>query len=193
MKIALKVVTAVTFLLASAGVRAGVVTYHDIDAFREAAGDLVEIDFDTLPDGSPSPDFTTVDLTPEFNYTDWGVTFSSPVPRLYIVGSTGHALVAISNKSSIRNWIEADFEPPVYALGVMTLAPVAIFGLDNSFLGEFGSAGFIGMISEEPIDLAVIDTNDDGVNVSGFLFRPVPEPASLLLLIAGAFAVARRR
>ena len=55
-------------------VRAGFVTYTDVDEFRAAAGNVQEIDFELLPDGSPSVDGTLI--TPDFNYTDQGVTFS---------------------------------------------------------------------------------------------------------------------
>ena len=61
---------------------ADVVTFTDLDAFLEAAGDVQEIDFETLPDGTPSVRFTPITL--EFNYTDQGVTFSSPLPTLQI-------------------------------------------------------------------------------------------------------------
>lgn len=107
------------FLALAAPARAGVVVFTDIDEFRAAAGPLVEIDFNMLPDGVPSPDFVGVDITPEFNYTEMGVTFSSPVGNLRVVGSGDHDLLA-SAQSKFHTWIEAEFEPLTYAIGMNT-------------------------------------------------------------------------
>lgn len=171
----------------------GVVSYTNIDEFRAAAGDLVEIDFTVLPNGLPSADFGQTDLTPEFNYTDWGVTFSSPVPRLTILANqSGASLGAVSNKSSIRNWIEAEFDPPVFAIGFTTggvFGPyLSVFDANRGLVGESRAInGFLGIVSDVPIDLAIIDENSNGVSIGSILFQPVPEPAAWLLLGAGAW------
>lgn len=171
-----------------------VTVFTDLEAFRAAAGPLVEIDFTTLPDGSPAPLFVPVQVTPEFNYPDFGVTFSSHEPELLLMGHVqgGATLFAVS-KSGIRNWIEADFEPPVYAVAVNTGAVLSVFDLDSNLLAQSPSAGFIGFVSDTPIGLGMIDNNSNGAAITSILFQPVPEPATLLLLGAGAFFVARRR
>ena len=58
----------VWLLVCAVAVRAGpVTTFTDLDSFLEAAGDVREIDFETLPDGTPSTSGTLI--TPDFNYT----------------------------------------------------------------------------------------------------------------------------
>jgi len=49
-------------------VHAGFVTFTDLNTFLATAGNVNEIDFETLPDGSTSVVFA--EITPEFNYTD---------------------------------------------------------------------------------------------------------------------------
>lgn len=187
----------VGLLLLSVSARAGPVTvFTDSEAFRAAAGPLMEIDFSTLPDGTPSPNFMPIEITPEFNYDHLGVRFSSAAPSLFIVGNVTHDLLAVS-KSGIRNWIEADFEPQVFAIGFTDGAVfgplLSIFDADDQLLAESRSInGFIGMISDDPIDLAVIDENSNGVAITSILFQPVPEPVTLVLLGAGAYFMVRR-
>lgn len=176
---------------------AGVVTFTDINAFRAAAGSLTEIDFTITPDGSPTPLDTPIALTPEFNFTDWGVTFLSPVPELRMMASSsgGGMLFAVSQKSSIRDWIIAEFEPSAFAIGITTSWGIlSVFDADSALLAEVPSVdGFAGVVSDTPVAYAIIDRNDNGVSISSLLFQPVPEPATLLLMVAGAWIVARRR
>ena len=78
--------------------RGGVQTFvEDFEGFVEAAGPgLLEIDFETLPDGSPSEGGTPI--TKDFNYTEQGVFFWPPVPEMKIVGNevSGFSLIAAS-------------------------------------------------------------------------------------------------
>ena len=67
--------------------RADVVSFTDYDAFVAAVGEVRIIDFDTLPDGSPS--YSSAPITPEFNYEDQGVVFSAPIDALFITGNSG--------------------------------------------------------------------------------------------------------
>ncbi|HNQ24970.1 MAG TPA: hypothetical protein PKK06_17975 [Phycisphaerae bacterium] len=93
--------------------RADVVWYvNDYPGFVTAVGEgLQVIDFETLPDGSPS--YAGALITPEFNYTDQGATFSSPRPVLGISGSVlGHSLEADSYPYHPRNWITAELVGP---------------------------------------------------------------------------------
>ncbi|MGB2985565.1 MAG: PEP-CTERM sorting domain-containing protein [Phycisphaerae bacterium] len=193
-RIMLSTVVAMSLVAAA---RAGpVTTFTDLDEFRAAAGSLVEIDFSLSPDGSPSPLDAPIQITPEFNYTDFGVTFSSHEPELRLIGHSegGGTLFAIS-ESGTRNWIEAQFDPLVYAVAITTGGAVfSIYGAQGERLAEsVFESRFVGFTSDVPIDLAVIDGNSNGVNITGMLFRPVPEPVTLLLLGAGALVVARRR
>jgi hypothetical protein len=184
-----------TLCLFAARAPAGIVSYTDIDEFRAAAGPLVEIDFTILPNGSPAPVNVPFDVTPEFNYTDWGVTFSSPVPDLRMLssGEEGGTLSAVSHKSGIRSWIEAEFAPPVLAVGVTTRSPFFVYDMNGVLLAQATSPGFIGFTSDIPIALGVIDRNSNGANITSILFHPIPEPVTLLLLGAGALVVVARR
>ena len=73
----------VAVLACAAGVaRGGVQTFvEDFEGFVEAAGPgLLEIDFETLPDGSPSE--ASVEITKDFNYDGQGVFFSGNRSRV---------------------------------------------------------------------------------------------------------------
>lgn len=174
-------------------VRAGVVAFTDIDEFRAVAGPLVEIDFAVLPDGSPPRGSGEVEITPDFNYTDRGVTFSSPQPILKLLFNPDARTLLAGSPSEIRNWIEAEFDPLVIAVGVATIDTLSVYSVDGVLLAESPSAGFVGFASESPIHLAVVDTGSNGAAITSILFEPVPEPVTIILLGAGAFAVVRRR
>ena len=62
---------------------------NDYEGFAEAAGDVQTIDFETLPDGSPT--MGAEEITPDFNYTAQGVTFSPHLdigePPLHLSGN----------------------------------------------------------------------------------------------------------
>ena len=175
---------------------------NDYEGFVEAAGDVQTIDFETLPDGSPSE--FGVEITPEFNYTDQGVTFFSQAPRLMIVGSeeTGFDLGAYPEQSNdpTRNWIIAEPVEPALALGYF-------FG-GHSTLSAFDSEGalietvtfaaggpglFLGIVVDSEIAWATADDGDNTASIDSFLFTPISEPATLILLTLGAVMVIRRR
>ena len=175
-------------------VRAGFVTYTDVDEFLAAAGNVQEIDFETLPDGSPS--FSGALITPEFNYTNQGVEFFSQSPILQIAGNpiSGFGLRAGPDQSEgPRNWIIAELLTPATAIGVLFggETSVAIFDGDGGLIAleEFGFGGldqFAGFVSDVPIATVVIDDGIKRQSIQSFLFTPVPDPATLLLLGAGS-------
>ncbi len=179
--------------------RAGFVTYTDEAAFRAAAGAVQEIDFETLPDGSPSVHGTLI--TPDFNYTDQGVTFSSPFPVLAVGGSPGFfGLASQIADTTARNWIIADLVTPATAVGIVFPGgtTLSFFDINDdlvgtaSFIGA-GSSFFLGVVSDTPIGAAIQDRGSSGESMDSFLFTPVPEPATLLLVAVGALGVAIRR
>ncbi len=182
-------------------VRAGpVTTFTDLEAFLAAAGDVQEIDFETLPDGSPS--FTDALITLDFNYTDQGVTFSSPFPVLRI-GNPHLGLFDLEvyhQDSSAHNWIIADFVTPAFAVGIVYPGDTTLSAFDAdeqliaSVSGAHSGAGwFLGVVSDAPIASMTQDRDSSGEIMQSFLFTPVPEPGTLLLFAVGLGALMRRR
>ena len=180
--------------------RAGVVTFTDLNTFLEAAGDVQEIDFETLPDGSPS--FFQAEITPEFNYTDQGVEFFSHEPDLFISGNdiSGFNLRAGPvGSEGPRNWIIAEMVEPATAVGILFpgITILLIDDVDGRRIGGWVFGGsddaFFGVISDQPIVTAIIDRGSESATIDSFYFTPVPEPTSLLLLGAGALVLLRRR
>ncbi len=186
-------------LLFATQARAGFVTYTDVDEFRAAAGNVNEIDFELLPDGSPSVNETFI--TPEFNYADQGVTFSSPFPELFVAGSPGiFELGAHFPDTSGRNWIIADLVTPATAVGIFFPGntTLSVFDSDDLLIGSASLAGtgagnFLGIVSDIPIARAIEDRGASFSTMESFLFTPVPEPTTLLLLVAGAVGILARR
>ena len=177
--------------------RAGIVTFTDLDAFLAAAGDVHEIDFETLPDGSPSVGGTY--LTPEFNYTDQGVTFSSPNDAPALVGGEGNFILQVGGPSEQRNWIIMDFVTPAFAVGVVYpgITELSVFDANGDLIGSAldtgpGADRFLGFLSDTPIARAMADSGTSTEVIDSFLFTPVPEPTTALLVAVGAAALLRR-
>lgn len=173
---------------------------NDFDGFVEAAGEVTIIDFETLPDGNRA--FSGALITPEFNYTDLGVTFSTQAPRLNISGNpiSGFNLCACPEQSNDpnRNWIIADFVDSVSAVGFFyggrsTLTIFNEFEIDFANVGFAGSGSgfFVGLVSEDPIAFATADAGRNSEIINSFAFAPIPEPATLVLFGIGAAAVIR--
>ena len=177
--------------------RAGIVTFTDLDAFLAAAGDVHEINFETFPNGSPSVGGTY--LTPEFNYTDQGVTFSSPNDAPAIVGGDGYFILRVGGPSEQRNWIIMDFTTPAFAVGIVYPGgtELSVFDANGNLIGSAvdpgpGTERFLGFLSDQPITRAIADRGGSTEVIDSFLFTPVPEPGTALLLAVGAAALLRR-
>lgn len=194
--------SAVTLIALGAPARAGpVTTFTDLDAFLEAAGDVREIDFETLPDGTPSVAGTLI--TPDFNYTDQGVTFLTPYPELRIgtpPQGGGFPLFATAGDTALRNWIIADFVTPAWAVGIVFPGHTTLsaFDADEELVARISGGGsgagfFLGIVSDLPIASATGDRGASAEVWDSFAFTPIPEPVTLLLLGGGALVVLRRR
>jgi len=172
---------------------------NDYEGFVEAAGDVQTIDFETLPDGSPSIPGT--EITPDFNYTDQGVAFSPAVPRLWILGSPGgFYLDADSYPSFERNWMIADLVIPAWAVGIFfpSSTSLSVFDENDALIASAsyqggGSGKFLGIVSDLPIVSAIGDKGSSSQVFESFVFAPIPEPTTVMLLTLGAVMVIRRR
>ncbi|MBU0718486.1 MAG: PEP-CTERM sorting domain-containing protein [Planctomycetes bacterium] len=190
----------VVFSFASAAQAGEVLTFlNDYEGFLEAAGEVQTIDFETLPDGSPS--YAGADITPDFNYTSQGATFLSPVPVLEIRGNpvSGFGLTADSYPSNERNWIIVDLDVPASAIGLFypSVTTVSAFDAEGALIASetFGGLGsvFHGIMSETPIASATIDRNTTSESIHSFYLTPIPEPASVLLLGFGSLVLLCRK
>jgi hypothetical protein len=181
------------------GIQQPICTFPDDDAgFMLAAGTLRTIDFETLPNGSPSVNGTLI--TPSFNYTNQGVTFTPAEGLMYIIGTgpppDAHGLAADAPQPSV-NSIISDFVVPTPAVGIYfgggTLEAFDEFG---TLLGSvsFGRPGisFEGIVSDVPIARAVISQGIESEIINSFLFNPTPEPASVVLAATGAIVLLKR-
>lgn len=153
------------------------------------------IDFEHLPDGTPS--HGGVQITPTFNYTAQGVTFSAPLGNPFIAGfgPGDFGLAVNSGTPLIREWIIADFATPVRGVGVYFPGSTYLSAYDaqggliaTTHYSNTGGPFFVGITSDVPIARAVMDSLLWDEDIDDFAWVPVPEPTSaLLLLIAGAF------
>jgi hypothetical protein len=190
-----------TLALFVARAPAGIVSYTDIDEFRAAAGPLVEIDFETLPDGNPS--FFGARITPEFNYSDLGVEFFSHIPELYINGSPGgFGLRAgpFDTSTGPPNWLIADLVIPATAVGIFFPGDttIVLFNESNKFMGNWASGesglSFFGVVANgDPIGSMIVNRGDDFETITSFHFTPIPEPSGAILMLFGVAALIFKR
>ena len=182
--------------------RGGVISFvNDYEGWLEAAGGVAqEIDFETLPDGSPSEASTPI--TKDFNYDEQGVFFSAPVPSLFIAGNqvTGFILAAISDDEITPTWIDASLLTPASAVGVFFPGTTIFSAFDTD--GElivseaFSGAGpdhFIGFVSDVPIGFTMNNSDPTAEGIESYVFVPVPEPGCAVLLLVGVGLVLRGR
>lgn len=162
-------------------------------------GGLRLIDFETLPDGSPA--FTGAQITPAFNYTPWGVTFSAPVEIPTITGPAGdRGLRAFDPDSIVREWIQAELVRGTTAVGVDFGGGTTLYAYDATdaeiarvSFSASGSPWFLGIVSEVPIRRVRVDRGANFEEIGKFVFNPIPEPATGVLMALGVMAARQRR
>ncbi|MBI1825267.1 MAG: PEP-CTERM sorting domain-containing protein [Planctomycetes bacterium] len=180
--------------------RAGPVVYTDLYAFLNAAGNVHTIDFETLPDGSPS--YSGAQITPEFNYTKEGVTFSAPTPDLRVLGVPGNHYLFTNDSSGTTTRLIATLTNPARAFGVEFAGATELSFLDSSgelitraYNGGNGiDFGFTGIVSNIPIASVVGFRGAYFEGWQSVRFTPIPEPSTGIALLAGiALCAALRR
>ncbi len=171
----------------------------DFEGFLAAAGDVQVIDFETLPDGSPGQH--SVEITPDYNYTDQGVTFTVPVPSLYTAGNdeTGFGILAQEDEDTEDTAIIADLVTPAWAVGTLFPGHTTLFAYDeggeliaSQYLGG-GGPHFLGFVSDTPIAYTVQTRYSPIEYIHDYYFTPVPEPTSGAMLALGAAGLLARR
>lgn len=187
-------------------VRAEPVAFTDIDSFRAAAGELIEINFDIRPDNLPLRN--AVEITPTFNFADWGVIFSAVGPLLQSTDANGSVLRKSTDPTPVEPWdgppathfIAADFLSPVSAVGIMVPQAVTltVFDVQDRLVatlsnGENPSDSFIGVVSDVPLGRVVANTGSYLTVFDSVHLAFMPEPPTLILLAFGLAAIRRRR
>jgi len=180
-------------------VNADVLTFEDdYPGFVEAAGPLSEIDFETLPDGSPS--MSSVEITDTFNYDDQGVHFSAPFPYPYIAGNpeSGFDLQVFQNFED--TWIIGDLITPAQAVGGFFGGTTELCAFDDIgseiacvIYSDPGPGNFVGIVSDVPIHSLTFSDGTNSESIDAFVFSPVPEPGTLALIGSGVLLLIRRR
>jgi len=158
------------------------------------------LDFETLPNGQPSVSGTQI--TPSFNYTELGVTFSAPAGTPIIGGpASNHDLRVFAPSPTQHTWLQAELAHPSFGVGIYFNGTTTLtaFGLSDNFIASqsYGASGgpwFIGIYSEIPIGYMTADRGSDLAIINDFVFSLIPEPTSVFLLMGGTVAgLAKRR
>ena len=194
------VIVAIAPGLLASPVAAQVQTFvDDYDGFRQAAGELRTIDFETLPDGQQS--YGGVPITETFNYDLQGAHFTAEQTVPLIAGNrySGFRLGASRRFPWERTWLIGDLVTPALAVGVFYPGHTQLCAFDAAG-GEIGcvrgeTSGFIGIVSETQIDQTIVDRGGVAEDIDAFVFSPIPEPATILLVVmaAGAPTIFRSR
>src|SRR5262245_58047669 len=121
---------------APAMARAQVETFrNDYTGFVNAVGPLSSIDFETLPDGTPSAGHAGTLITSTFNYDAYGAHFSSPIDTPYIAGNstTGFDLRTLVNNFQ-RTWLDINLSTPLPAAGIFFPGGTTLYAYDSAGL-----------------------------------------------------------
>lgn len=191
--------------LPSTTIRAGIVAYFDDSAYLEAAGTVHIINFADLPDGSPA--YHDAVITDDWNYETAGGHFRSPGGLRLVLRDTGDFALRTEVAAPDVAWIEIGLTTPSSAVAIFfeDHTTMSVFDTSGSLLalvhppGEphqprhEGHAGFMGVVSATPIGSIRLSRHQTHEAIHGFLFTPVPEPASICLITLGGIAALPKR
>jgi hypothetical protein len=165
----------------------------DFAGWSAATGVFSTIDFETLPDGSPSVAGT--DINALLNYTNQGATFSSPLDDLIIVGNPiGGFGLRVRDDGTIQmpTSIRADLVTSARSVGFSFGGSATFEAFDeggsllaSEFFSGSGSGFFLGVTSDVPIEYVVMDNTIGTAHIQSFHFTPVPEPVTVALELVG--------
>lgn len=209
MRFSLPLHLATVSLISASAVNGDAIICYDDSTYLDAAGTVHLINFIDLPDGRPS--FDGAEITPDFNYGDSGALFSSPSDNLSLqMRAGGDFQLTATATPPERTWM--DVRPTTPSIGVAILydgettlsaydaagvliavaVPRDMVGLPRHEGHDHG--GFLGIVSDIPIASVRVDRGESFEAIHGFLYSPVPEPATVFaLLLCGPLLRARRR
>lgn len=171
---------------------------NDYAGFLDVTGEAAVIDFETLPNGSPS--IVGTPITASFNYDGQGAHFTGMDTVPIISGNpvAGYGLRAGVENSWERTWVIADLMAATNAVGVFVpvgtrLCAFAADGLQLGCVAYFAplEIPFIGLVAEQRIAQVVINRGGPSQTLLSFHYSRVPEPTCVALLCV--FVATRRR
>lgn len=179
-------------------IRASIVSYFDDSAYLEAAGTVHIINFADLPDGSPA--YHDAAITDEWNYEAAGAHFGSPGDLRLLLRETGDFALRTEVSAPQQAWIDIALTNPASAVAIFfdDQTTMSLFDVSGVLLAVIhppveplqprheNHPGFMGVVSGTPIGSLRVARGHYHEAIHGFLFTPVPEPASICLV---AFAV----
>lgn len=164
-----------------------VMLFSDRDQWQAAVGSSATVDFTGFPSGMIITD----------QYADLGVTFTDGDDRIFLNSSFENDGAGLNGVFDIVT----EFSAPTYAIAVdfpgfiqfeLFSGPLLIYS--SPPVGGGGTGWFVGLISDQPFDRAVLDGVGAPAQIDDLHFGPVPAPASLALFgLAACFARCRRR
>lgn len=161
---------------------------NDYPGFHAASPSLSTIDFETLPDGSPSVAGTRI--TETFNYDLQGAHFTAPLspPRIAGNATFGYGLISLEFFPDVT-WIDARLITPAKAVGIYFAGGTRLYAYDQvgeliawTYYSGSGDSFFLGILSETLIGSVKVIRGGSTERINAFLFAPIPEPATMALL-----------
>lgn len=208
MRIAVHLLLASAILGPASNVNGLAVICYDDEAFLDAVGTVHLINFIDLPNGRPSYD--GAEITHSFNYEGAGAFFNSPTGILSLqmreIGDFQLAAMAVPPE---RAWIDVRPTNPSRGVAILYEGQTTLSAYDDAGVliavavprdtvglprhDGHDHGGFLGIVSDVPIASVRVERGESFEAIHGFLFSPVPEPATVSALLLCAVLVRGRR